>query len=87
MTTRTSHMRVTFIRPFSLSGIEGEQPAGTYTVETHEALLQSVPLPAYRRTATLLFLPLRQGGAFLEQVVEIDPVDLEAARKRDAAKA
>jgi hypothetical protein len=86
MTTRTSHTSVTFMRPFSLSGIEGVQAAGTYTVETHEDLLQGLSFSAYRRTATLMFLPLRTGGAFLEQVVEVDPAELEAARGRDAAE-
>ena len=87
MTIRTSHKSVTFTRPFSLGGIEGTQPAGTYTVETHEELLQELSFPAYRRTATLMFLPLRAGGAFIEQAIDIDPVELEAARKRDAVEA
>jgi hypothetical protein len=57
--------------------------AGTYTVETHEKLLRGVSLPAYQRIATLIFLPLRPGGAFVEQVVEIDPLELKAAQERD----
>jgi hypothetical protein len=35
--------------------------------------------------ATLIFLPSRPGGAFVEQVVNIDPLELEAAQARDAA--
>jgi hypothetical protein len=85
MTTRTSHKSVTFTRPFALSGIDGVQPAGIYTVETHEELLQGVSFPAYRRIATLMYLPLRSGGAFVEQAVNIDPLELEAASKADAA--
>ena len=84
MTVRTSHKTVTFTRPFSLNGIDEVQAAGTYTVETHEELLQSVSFPAYRRIETLIFLPSRPGGAFVERVVNIDPRDLEAAQKSDA---
>ena len=32
MTVRTSRRNVTFTQPFSLSGIDEVQPAGTYTV-------------------------------------------------------
>jgi hypothetical protein len=44
-------------------------------------------VPAWRRIATLIFLPSRPGGVFLEQVVTIDPLELEAAQERDAASA
>ena len=33
MTVRTSRKSVTFTQPFSLTGIDEVQPAGTYTVE------------------------------------------------------
>ena len=87
MTVRTSHKTVTFTRPFSLSALDEVQPAGIYTVETDEELLQGVSFPAYRRIATLIFLPSRPGSAFLEQVVNIDPMELQAAQERDAASA
>ena len=47
MTMRTSRRTVTFARPFSLRGIETEQPAGTYAVETDEELLEGLSFPAY----------------------------------------
>jgi hypothetical protein len=87
MTVRTSHKTVTFTRPFSLSAIDEVQAAGTYTVETDEELLPGLSVPAWRRIATLIFLPSRPGGVFLEQVVTIDPLELEAAQERDAANA
>jgi hypothetical protein len=34
---------------------------------------------------TLIFLPSRPGGAFVERVVNVDPSELEAARERDAS--
>ena len=85
MTVRTSHKTVTFTRPFSLSAIDEVQAAGTYTVETEEELLPGVSFPAWRRIATVIFLPLRSGGAFVEQMVSIDPLELEAAQERDGA--
>jgi hypothetical protein len=87
MTMRTSHKTVTFTQPFSLNGIDEVQAAGTYTVETNEEPLQGVSFPAYRRMETLIFLPSRPGGAFVERVVNIDPLELEAAQKRDASVA
>ncbi len=49
MTVRTTSKTVTFTHPFNLSGMDKAQPAGTYTVETDEELLQTLSLPAYRR--------------------------------------
>lgn len=85
MIVRTSHKTVTFTQPFALSGIDEVQAAGTYTVETNEELLQDVSFPAYRRIETLIFLPARRGGALVERVVSIDPLELEAAARRDAS--
>lgn len=87
MTVRTSHKTVTFIRPFSLSALDEVQAAGTYTVQTDEELLPGVSFLAWRRIATVIFLPSRPGGAFVEQMVSIDPLELEAAEERDAASA
>jgi hypothetical protein len=89
MTMRTSSTTVTFTRPFLLSGIDGVQPAGTYTVETDGELLQALSFPAYRRVATLMFLPSPPGGAAsaagLARVADIDPGELQAALTRDAS--
>jgi hypothetical protein len=87
MTVRTSQTTVIFTRPFSLSGLDETQPAGNYTVQTHEEALPGLSFLAWRRTATLIFLPSRPGGAFVEQLVEIDHLELEAAQERDAASA
>jgi hypothetical protein len=84
MTVRTSRKTVTFTRPFSLSGIDEEQPAGPYTVETDEELLPGLSFPAYRRIATLIYLRSRGGGRVVEEVVKIDPLELQAAQERDA---
>ena len=84
MTVRTSRKRVTFTRPFSLSGIDGMQPAGTYEVETEEELLEGLSFPSYRRIGTWIFFPSRAGGTVLTEIAVIDPLELEAAQQRDA---
>jgi hypothetical protein len=84
MTTRTTRHSVTFIRPFTLRGVVGSQPAGTYAVETDEELVEGVSFPVYRRVATTIFLPSAPGGTVSGQMATIDPVELEAAQRRDA---
>ena len=83
MTVRTTSKTVIFMHPFSLTGTDEVLPAGTYTVETDEELLQPSSLPAYRRIATLLRLE-RNTGTVLTQIVETNPVELAGALARDA---
>jgi hypothetical protein len=83
MIVRTTSKTVTFMHPFSLSGTGEVQPAGTYTVETDEELLQASSVPAYRRIATLLRLE-RNTGTVLTQIVETNPGELAEALARDA---
>ena len=87
MDRRTSREAVTFARPFTLRGIDGEQPAGTYLVETDAELIPGLSFIAWRRVASLMFLPSRPGGAVPDRIATIDPLELEAARARDAARA
>jgi hypothetical protein len=85
MTTRTTKSTVTFTRPFSLSGFHGEQPAGCYSVETDEELLDGVSFPAYRRMATMMQLDASsRGSAGILQVAVINPDELAAALATDA---
>jgi hypothetical protein len=84
MTMRTTSRTVTFIHPFNLSGMDKEQPAGTYTVETDEELIQTLSLPAYKRISTLIRLPARPRSTMVTQIVEINPQELAAALTRDA---
>ena len=87
MAPRTSRESVTFARPFSLRGVDGVQPAGTYTVETEEELIEGLSFPAYRRVATVMLLPLGAGGTAWRQIAAVDPLELRAALTRDAAAA
>ena len=84
MTVRTTSKTVTFTHPFNLSGMDEMQPAGTYTVETDEELLQTSSLPAYRRISTLMRLTTRPRGTVLTQIVEVNPLELAAVLERDA---
>lgn len=85
MALRIISKTVSFDRPFVLPGLEGVQPAGTYTVETDEELLLTVFQTAYRRVATWFRVPARSGGG-RTQVASIDPVELEAALARDGTE-
>jgi hypothetical protein len=84
MTVRTSCTTVTFTRPFFLGGIDAEQPAGTYKIETDEEPLEGLSFLAYRRVSTTIFLPSLPDGVVSGRVVPIDPSELEAAQARDA---
>jgi hypothetical protein len=84
LTIRTTSKTVTFIAPFFLSGLDEVVPAGRYTVETDEELLEGVSFPAYRRISTLIHLHV--DGGVVETVV-IDPKELDAALARDVEMA
>ena len=84
MPERTTLTSVTFLRRFSLTDVDGVQPAGTYTVETVDATLDNLSFIAYRRVSTSIMLPAVGAAARQRQVIFIDPLELEAAVKRDA---
>ena len=86
MTTRTTEKSVTFRHPFSLSGVDGELVAGTYTVETEEEQLDGLSFGAYRRVATTIVLPSLGTRTRMKQVVTIDPLDLAAAQEQDTKR-
>lgn len=82
---RTVTMQITFGRPFQLPGIDEVQPAGTYTIETEEELLQALSFVAWRRLYTVIRLPRRAGGPMIDQAVTIDPDTFEAVIALDTA--
>jgi hypothetical protein len=84
MTMRTSRKSITFRRPFALSGADAVQPAGTYTVETNEELIEGLSFPAWRRTATVFLLRAPSGAIGMGQDLDIDPRELEAVQESDA---
>lgn len=83
---RSSRDMITFHHPFTMRGLDAEQPAGTYMVLTEEEEIPGLSFLAWRRVATQIYLPAIGVETGKEQVVTIDPTDLADARKRDAAK-
>lgn len=84
MTMRTNRKTVTFRRPFSLSGLDEMQPAGTYTVETSEEMIEGLSFPAWRRIGTLILLRPQAGAGGIGQDLKVDPSELKAAEEGDA---
>ena len=78
MESRTTSKLVTFGSPFTLSGLEGIQPPGTYTVRTGEEMLDTLSFAAWRQTGTMVLH--RDGGV---EYAAIDPRELREALVRD----
>jgi len=85
MSIRTTETTVTFRRSFTLSALEGPQPAGTYRLVTEEEQIPGLSFTAYRRTASLLHLPADPVPGGTRQVVSILPDELAEALAADAA--
>ena len=84
MTERTSSKTVTFRRPFRLKGVDRMLPPGDYRVATDDELIEGLTFPAYRRIATMIFIPAQHSSSSMEMLT-IEPLDLQAAQGRDAA--
>lgn len=87
MTIRIRAKRVSFKRPFVLKGLEGVQPSGTYSVETHEEHAGYFSFLNAKRTSTWIRICRNPGIAGVLQSVNIDPLDLAAGLIRDAVPA
>ena len=87
MMMRARDKRVTFTRPFVLKGLEGVQPPGTYSVENRGTDTGFFPFLNGKRTSTWIRVCLNPGTAGVVQIVNIDPLDLAAALKRDSLPA
>jgi hypothetical protein len=86
MPERTTVRTVAFRHPFSLNDLDGQQPAGRYSVETVDTTLDNLSFIAYRRVSTAIMLPAIGVAARQRQMIVIDPLELEAALKRDAER-
>lgn len=85
MTIRTTKQTVLFKHPFVIGGSDEKLPAGTYTIETDEELIEGISFPAYRRQSVLIHLlpdPDRPG---LTQKLRVDNEELDSALIRDQA--
>ena len=85
MAGRTTRMSVTFSRPFAIADVDGIQPAGTDRIQTVDVALDDLSFLAYRRVSTTIELPAVGAAGSRRQVITIDPVQLDAALKRDPA--
>jgi hypothetical protein len=81
MIARTLSKTIGFSRPFLLKGVDRMLPARDYRVVTDEELIDGLSFPAYRRVATMIFVPAEASSI---EMVTIDPQDLQAAQDRDA---
>jgi hypothetical protein len=82
MLTRTQTTTLVFQRPFAIQGADGMQPAGTYTVETEEELLDGLSFRAYRRVSTTITRQAVRAGAAV-QALSVDPRDLAEVHAED----
>jgi hypothetical protein len=87
MTTRTRDKRVTFLRPFTIDGLEGLQPSGTYSVETREEHTRFFSFLKAKPTSTWIRVCQKPGIAGVLKIVKIDPFDLQTALARDVVLA
>ena len=84
MSTRTIQTTITFNRPFTLSSVEGRQPAGTYQLESEEEQIEGLSFSAFRRMTMTLFLPANPAPGATRYVVQVDPRELSEALLADA---
>jgi hypothetical protein len=85
MLRRTRNQTLTFNKAFVLTGVDQLLPPGSYRVVTDEELIEGLSFPAYRRVATMMFVPGANGSSL--EMVSIDPAELQAAHDLDVAGA
>jgi hypothetical protein len=81
---RTTETTVTFRRRFTLTSLDGTQPAGAYRLVVDEDEIEGLSFLAFRRTATMLHLPAVASARSNRQVFLIDPEELAVALEADA---
>jgi hypothetical protein len=84
MSIRTIETTVTFLHPFTLSSIDGLQPAGTYRLGTDEEQTEGLSFVVFQRLTTVLYLSANPGQGQMGEVVRVDPAELAAALEADA---
>ena len=84
MIARSLDAAVVFNKSFLLKGVDRMLPAANYRVVTDEEPVEEISFLACRRVSTIIFVPAA-GGASSQEMVTIDPLDLQDALDRDAA--
>lgn len=83
MTIRTIRKTIAFRRPFYLKDVDRLLPPGNYSVFADEELIEGLSFSAYHRISTVMFVSAQSGSAV--EMVQIEPLDLEATLEQDAA--
>ncbi|HZP75152.1 MAG TPA: hypothetical protein VFB45_03315 [Pseudolabrys sp.] len=83
--TRTKRMKLRFLHPFSLKGIHRQLAPGNYEVVSDDELIEELSFPVYRRVATLIFMPAQAHRKSSVEMINVDPLELQAAHQRDQA--
>ena len=86
MTTRTTQTVVRFSSAFLLPGFDAPQPAGEYRVDQDEESIDGLSRLAWRRVAAFIHLPAIAMQIPTQQMVPINPADLDAALEKDHQK-
>ncbi len=84
MLNRTRREDIVFKRPFMLKGWAEPQPAGAYTVDVEEELIEGLSFPAYRGVSTTITRQAARAGALVE-AIPVDPGELAKVRAADGA--
>jgi hypothetical protein len=82
MANRSRREEVIFRSPFRLKGSAKPEPAGTYTVETEEELIEGLSFAAWRRVSTTL--TRQAAGNATTQALPVAPQELAEMRATDA---
>ncbi|MEO9335948.1 hypothetical protein ABFT80_00745 [Mesorhizobium sp. SB112] len=85
MNNRTTHTVVQFKSAFSLPGFDRPQPAGDYAVDSDEELIDAASRLVWHRVSTFIHLPAISAPASKQQMVPVEPADLDAALEHDRA--
>lgn len=83
MTTRTTQTVARFSSPFLLPGFDAPQPAGDYRIDQDEELIEVFSRLAWRRVGTFIHLPAISATGSTQQMVPINPADLDAALEKN----
>jgi len=83
MASRTTMTVVHFSAPFRLPDFDTVQPAGNYRVDHDEEAIEGASWLAWRRVGAFIHLPAISAAGSTQQMVPINPADLDAALAKD----
>lgn len=84
MTSRSRRDTIIFKHPFQIRSIGRDLAAGSYEIVTDEDMIEGLSFASFHRVATMMMVPALSPRGSMEMIA-IDPLELVAAQKRDAA--